>query len=218
MKITIKYLCIALLSIITLTSCGASSDKKKTEETTISANLETVSLAIEGMTCEIGCAKTIESKISKMEGVTESKVDFEAKKGTFTYDTNKTTEATIVTTINGLLDGKTYTASKTETCCAVKEVKTCTKECAEKCGHKVGETCEKCDVNKTKVCTKECAEKCGHKVGETCDKCAANKEACSKSCAEKCEHKTGEHCKMSDDKKIDGKPGCEKACCSTKTE
>ena len=34
---------------------------------------------IEGMTCAIGCAKTIEKKLAKMDGVKSAKVDFEKK-------------------------------------------------------------------------------------------------------------------------------------------
>jgi mercuric ion binding protein len=49
-------------------------------------NLTTVSLKIEGMTCEIGCAKLIESKLSETEGVAEAKVSFEDKVATIKFD------------------------------------------------------------------------------------------------------------------------------------
>lgn len=196
MKTSIKYFSIVFLAMTTLLACKPSSnDKKSSQEVTLPVSLETVSVNIEGMTCEIGCAKTIEAKISKMEGVSESKVDFEAKKGTFTYDANKTSEASIVSTINGLLDGKTYTASASKSCCATKEVKACTEACAKKSGHEVGETCEKCKSDKKeaccatdhkKDCDKACAEKCGHKEDESCNHCSEKKEACQSDCEKPC--------------------------------
>ncbi|MDO3694059.1 heavy-metal-associated domain-containing protein [Wenyingzhuangia sp. chi5] len=200
MKITSKYLCIAFLAFITLSACKPSDQKNTTEQTVLPVKLQTASLDIEGMTCEIGCAKTIESKISKVDGVTVSKVDFTAKKGTFTYDANKTSEANIINTINGLLDGKTYKATVEKTCCTNKETKTCTQACADKCGHKVGEVCERCSdkeqaccaVEKLKDCSKECAEKCHHKEGESCNQSTGKNEAC--------------------------KTGSEKLCCSAKSK
>lgn len=200
MKITTKYLCIAFLAFITLSACKPSDKKSAEQQTDLPVKMQTASIDIEGMTCEIGCAKTIESKISKIEGVTESKVDFEAKKGTFTFDSNKTSEASIISTINGLLDGKTYTASAGKSCCANKEVKECTQACAEKCGHKVGEVCEKCSTKKESCCATDKAKEC------------------SKACAEKCEHKEGETCAKSSTKKETCKPGCEKPCCSTESK
>ena len=41
---------------------------------------------IEGMTCAIGCAKTIEKKLAKMDGVKSAKVDFEKKLAQVEYD------------------------------------------------------------------------------------------------------------------------------------
>ena len=46
---------------------------------------------IEGMTCEIGCARTIEKKIAKMEGVKYAKVDFDKKLAMVEYDQAKVT-------------------------------------------------------------------------------------------------------------------------------
>lgn len=41
---------------------------------------------IEGMTCAIGCARTIEKKIAKMDGVKFAKVDFDKKLAMVEYD------------------------------------------------------------------------------------------------------------------------------------
>ena len=43
-------------------------------------------LSIEGMTCAIGCAATIEKKLQKTSGISSVKVDFETKTAWVTYD------------------------------------------------------------------------------------------------------------------------------------
>ena len=41
----------------------------KTEQ--IAVDYKSIEVEIEGMTCEIGCARTIQSKLSKLDGVTD---------------------------------------------------------------------------------------------------------------------------------------------------
>ena len=43
-------------------------------------------LSIEGMTCAIGCAVTIEKKLQRTSGIVSAKVDFESNTGWVTYD------------------------------------------------------------------------------------------------------------------------------------
>lgn len=69
------------------------------------ANLETTSFKIEGMTCPMGCAATIEKKLAKMDGVGEAKVDYEKKTATVSYDPAKQTPEKFVETVEGLADG-----------------------------------------------------------------------------------------------------------------
>ena len=45
-------------------------------------------LSIEGMTCAIGCAVTIEKKLQRTSGIVSAKVDFETNTGWVTYDAN----------------------------------------------------------------------------------------------------------------------------------
>jgi len=54
---------------------------------------------IEGMTCEIGCARTIEKKIAKMDGVKFAKVDFSKKLAMVEYDPAKVTPASLEKTV-----------------------------------------------------------------------------------------------------------------------
>lgn len=72
------------------------------------AKLETASLTIEGMTCEIGCAKTIEDKLAHTKGVKEAKVDFENKLATVTFDTNQQNVTSLTETIEAVAGGDSY--------------------------------------------------------------------------------------------------------------
>lgn len=113
MKKTISILIMAFV----LFSCneakkGVSEEKSGIEKQEVAANYRTIEVEIEGMTCEIGCAKTIESKLSKTEGVTYSKVSFEDKVGQFTYDENKISQEDIAKKIAGIGGGALYKATK----------------------------------------------------------------------------------------------------------
>ena len=73
---------IALIAIFAV-SCKQEATSEVKEGTAVKTevlaeNLETASMNIEGMTCEVGCAKLIEGKLTGAAGVTEAKVDFEA--------------------------------------------------------------------------------------------------------------------------------------------
>lgn len=72
------------------------------------SNLKHLQVKITGMTCEIGCARTIESKVSKMEGVKYSKVIFAESIGRFSYDPKVTSSTKIIQKINGIGGGNLY--------------------------------------------------------------------------------------------------------------
>jgi len=78
----------------------------KTE--TVAGKIETASFNIEGMTCAIGCAKTIESKLAGMEGVTKASVDFEKKAATVEYDAAKQSPEKIAEAVEAVAGGDTY--------------------------------------------------------------------------------------------------------------
>jgi periplasmic mercuric ion binding protein len=119
MKIVKSFAVLALTAVLFI-SCN---DKSKdgnvdtdatTTDTTVvdttmaketAANLETATFKIDGMTCPMGCAATIEKKLAKMEGVGEAKVDYEKKTATVSYDPAKQTPEKFVETVEGLADG-----------------------------------------------------------------------------------------------------------------
>lgn len=75
---------------------------------------ETATFTIEGMTCAMGCAKTIEEKLSAMDGVQKAEVNFEAKTATINFDRDKLQSADLKKAIESCADGKTYKASSTK--------------------------------------------------------------------------------------------------------
>ena len=76
---------------------------------------ETASFSIEGMTCAVGCAKTIEKKLSEMDGVQNAKVDFDKKQATINFDLDKLTSDDLVKAVETTGDGQTYKVSNVKT-------------------------------------------------------------------------------------------------------
>ena len=99
---------IAFMGVFVL-SCNEVNNEKE-----LAVNVKKISMDIEGMTCEIGCAKTIESKLSKAEGVSIVSVSFEDKKGIIEYDANKTDEDKIVAVVQEIAGGDLYKVTGTK--------------------------------------------------------------------------------------------------------
>ena len=58
--------------------------------------------SIKGMTCEMGCAKTIEKKLAKMDGMKSAIVDFKNEHASVEYDVAKVNPASITKTVNAV--------------------------------------------------------------------------------------------------------------------
>jgi Cu+-exporting ATPase len=89
----------------------ASTEATAKKEITAAVKPETVTFHIEGMTCAIGCAKTIEEKLSDMEGVQNAKVDFDKKEAIVNFDLDKLNADDLVKATESCADGKTYKVS-----------------------------------------------------------------------------------------------------------
>ena len=85
------------------------SPKVKKEIT--AANLQEASFTISGMTCAIGCAKTIEEELNGLDGVKMAKVDFDKKLATVSFDKTILTPGIITKVVQATGDGKTYKVS-----------------------------------------------------------------------------------------------------------
>ena len=85
------------------------------KEVSVAAKPETVSFKIDGMTCAMGCAKTIENKLSKMNGVQKATVDFDKKQATVEFDAAVITPEKLTKTVETIGDGETYKVSGMQT-------------------------------------------------------------------------------------------------------
>lgn len=113
---------VSIILLLTLiVSCKETSKEKieKAEtkiETTktenLAVNLQSFQVDIEGMTCEIGCAKLIQSKLYKIDGVNYANIDFEHNNGIITYDSNKIKDSEIIKKIGEIAGGDLYSVSK----------------------------------------------------------------------------------------------------------
>lgn len=103
---------------------------------------------IDGMTCAMGCAKTIENKIAKMDGVKSATVDFDKKLAMVEYDEAKVTTKLLEQTVANVSD--TYKVSNMKTGNSSKT--TCMKAC-DKTG-----CADKTEAEKL-ACQKACSAK-----------------------------------------------------------
>ena len=102
---TFKTIGLMALTFLFAVSCkNETQPEVKTVETEVSADANNLDpnahyakaeFGIEGMTCAMGCAKTIEKKIAKMEGVKSAKVDFDKQLAMVEYDDAKVTPQTL---------------------------------------------------------------------------------------------------------------------------
>ena len=72
--------------------------------------LSETSFSISGMMCKMGCAKTIETNLSKMEGVQEASVDFETSFATVLYNSSVLQTDDLVQTVTDT--GDSYMVSQ----------------------------------------------------------------------------------------------------------
>ncbi len=83
----------------------------KVKKEIAAANLQEASFKIDGMTCAIGCAKTIEEELNGLDGVKAAKVDFEKKSASISFDKTILTPKIITKVVQATGDGKTYKVS-----------------------------------------------------------------------------------------------------------
>lgn len=155
-----KNIIVASALLLALTSCK---DKAEPEVKTVdvevgakevastldpNATYAKVEFGIEGMTCAVGCAKTIEKKMAKMDGVKSAKVDFDKRLAMVEYDEAKVTPKSLEEAV-----------AKVSDVYKVKDMKVVDgfggepKKCKEDCN-------KACCADKTEAEKKACKEDC----------------------------------------------------------
>ena len=117
----LKNIGLALLMTLSLASCKQENKEVYVEETkkeTVSeadlAKMQTASFTIDGMTCAMGCAKTIENKLAEQEGVGQAVVDFDTKIATVKFDAEKQSLESLTKTIEGVAGGDSYKVTESK--------------------------------------------------------------------------------------------------------
>ena len=118
MKITKTIVTLAFVSLLTVSCKKGAAKEEVTAEKEVAApkkevviaaeNVQTASFEIEGMTCAMGCAKTIEEELGAMEGVQKATVDFDSKKATVIFDKTIQNQDNLTKVVEATADGKTY--------------------------------------------------------------------------------------------------------------
>jgi Cu+-exporting ATPase len=116
MKVKKVFYFIIFLSVF-IFSCNSGNSVKNGDQVTevkkeLPKDLTNLEVEITGMTCEIGCAKLIQSKLYKTEGVSFAEVSFEKGKGKITYDANKVSDEELKNIIENIAGGDLYRVGK----------------------------------------------------------------------------------------------------------
>lgn len=108
---TIKHILSLLIIATVVISCKneVKPEVKTVETETVkelnpNATYAKAEFTIDGMTCAVGCAATIENKIAKIEGVKSSKVDFDNKLAMVEYDKAKVNPTLLTETVASVAD------------------------------------------------------------------------------------------------------------------
>jgi Cu+-exporting ATPase len=159
--------CLVAAMLVVFTSCK---DEAKPEVKTVEvevankddskalnpdATYAKLEFGIEGMTCAMGCAKTIEKKMAKMDGVKSAKVDFDKRLAIVEYDEAMVTPKSLEEAVAKV--GEVYKVKDMKVVDDFGgEAKSCEALCKEACAsNKDGKSTKDC----TEACKKKCAEK-----------------------------------------------------------
>lgn len=157
---TLKNIGLVALAGLFIVACkNETKPEVKTVETEVTAENNTLDpnahyakaeFSIEGMTCAMGCAKTIEKKIAKMDGVKSATVDFDKQLAMVEYDDAKVTPTSLEEAVK-----------KTGDMYSVKDMKTVESFSTEK--HECKADCKMAccaDKDKTMADKKACKDDC----------------------------------------------------------
>lgn len=145
-----KIIFAVVVACLVFIGCKSEAKKETPNVVAKDAKVEQFAMNISGMTCEIGCAKTIQSKLSKKDGVIDAKVVFVDSVATVKYDANKVNKTELMAFVDGIAGGDLYKTSE------AKDHKTCAADCKMAC----------CAAKKSeykehkKACAEDCKKEC----------------------------------------------------------
>lgn len=162
MRVLKNMFAIALIAAFTVACKNDAKPEVKTVETEVktdkkeldpNAKYAKAEFTVEGMTCAIGCAATIEKKIAKMDGVKSAKVDFDKKLAMVEYDVAKVTTTSLEETVKKT--GETYSVVNMKTVDTFEAKKACEPGCKKECCAD-----KKIETKKETACKADCKMSC----------------------------------------------------------
>lgn len=112
---------------------------------------------IDGMTCAMGCAKMIEKKIAKMEGVKSAVVDFDTRLAMVEYDNAKVTPSSLEEAVVSVSDA--YSVKDMKNVEAFSKEADCTADCTKACCVDKNSGEKQASADK-KTCKDDCKKAC----------------------------------------------------------
>ncbi|SDB60712.1 Cu+-exporting ATPase [Flavobacteriaceae bacterium MAR_2010_188] len=147
----LKYFLFLFTLSVALFSCKNSEPEVITVDNTTNNNKEIAmdanadyakaEFGIKGMTCAMGCAKSIENKLAKMDGVKSAKVDFEHEVAMVEYNEAKVTPKSLEEAVASA--GNEYKVTEMKTVDSFSSAKSCDMEC---CAGKTAEEKANCEM------------------------------------------------------------------------
>lgn len=141
MKALKNILSIALIAVATISCKNEAKPEVKTIEIETAKELSReldpnatyakAEFTIDGMTCAIGCAATIQKKLGKMNGVKYAVVDFDKRLAMVEYDQANVTPTLLEQTVTKV--AQTYKVSDMKTVETFSNAKKCTENCKKSC-------------------------------------------------------------------------------------
>ena len=125
MKIFKNLFLIVILGAFVIACNGENNKKTDNQVETskeLSENLKNLEVQIKGMTCEIGCARLIQSKLYKADGIKFAKVSFADSLGLITYDANRISDNEIKNIIQKVAGGDLYKVTDMVEVASFKEI------------------------------------------------------------------------------------------------
>ncbi|EDP98494.1 heavy metal-associated domain-containing protein [Kordia algicida OT-1] len=128
--------------------------KKEISKEDLAANYNKAEFKIDGMTCAIGCAKRIESKLAAMEGVKSATVDFDQKLAMVEYNEAKVDFVALTKEVAKVPGDYKISDMKNVDAFSAKEAakKACKADCKMEC-------CAKKE-DKKMACAEDCKKEC----------------------------------------------------------
>lgn len=165
---TLKYKLIIVASLLFVMACknetqpeietvSISSEEIATASTSnAGANYSKVTFNIDGMTCAMGCAKTIEKKMANMDGVKSAKVDFEKELAMVEFDEAKVTPKSLEDVVTKVGGGDVYIVKNMAKVESFETKAPCPEDCNKAC------CANKTEAEKM-ACAKDCNKACCQK-------------------------------------------------------